>query len=241
MAIGDQTNNLVRLKAALPGGWFKSNGDESGISPTPILDAALSGFAGLAAWAYALLQYVKLQTRIATATDGWLDIVSLDFFGGSLPRLAGETDGAFRARIKANLFLPANTRAALLNAVETVTGFPARIIEPWQPNDTFVWGRSFWGVNTAAHPGQWANGNQRCQALFACALPLPGGLGGNPRFGWGNWFYGSNPALAVASGAWWTQSGAQNAGAQLVYAVINRVRPVGVSIFVKFLPPAQLP
>ena len=49
----------------------------------------------------------------------------------------------------------------------TVTGFPARVIEPWQPNDTFGWGRSFWGVNTAANPGQWANGNQRCQALFA--------------------------------------------------------------------------
>ena len=241
MATGDQTNNLIRLKATLPAGWFKSNGDGSGVSPTPLLDAVLSGFAALGAWAYSLLQYVKMQTRIATATDGWLDIVSLDLFGGILPRLAGETDSAFRARIKANLFLPANTRAAVLEAVEAVTGFPARVIEPWQPNDTFRWGRSFWGVNNTANPGQWANGNQRCTALFVCALPLPAGFGGNPRFGWGNWFYGSNPALAVASGAWWTESESQNAGAALVYSTINRVRPVGVSIFVKFVPAAQLP
>ena len=41
------------------------------------------------AWVYQQLQYAKAQTRIATATDVWLDIIARDFFGDRLFRRVG--------------------------------------------------------------------------------------------------------------------------------------------------------
>ena len=66
----------------------------------------LSGPAWALSQIYALIQYAVLQTRIATATDGFLDLISYDFFGGNLPRRSQEKDNPFRARILATLLRP---------------------------------------------------------------------------------------------------------------------------------------
>ena len=91
MATGDQTDILNRLRSVLPP-WF-------GTAATPVLNAVLSGFASGAAAVYSLLAYVRLQTRLGTATDGFLDMIALDFFGRRFQRLGNEMDGAFQARI----------------------------------------------------------------------------------------------------------------------------------------------
>jgi hypothetical protein len=74
---GDQTDILGRIKALLPFRWFPDT--------TPVLDALLSGIAWSLALIYSLIQYAKNQTRIATASDGFLDLISYDFFGINLP------------------------------------------------------------------------------------------------------------------------------------------------------------
>ena len=79
---GDQQDMLARLRAVLPTRWFPDS--------APVLDGLLSGLASGWSWAYQQLQYVKAQTRIATATDVWLDIIAHDFFGNRLVRRTGQ-------------------------------------------------------------------------------------------------------------------------------------------------------
>ena len=71
---------LSRLRAVLPTRWFPDS--------APVLDGLLSGLATAWQWSHDLLQYVQMQTRIATATDIWLDIIARDFFGTRLVRAA---------------------------------------------------------------------------------------------------------------------------------------------------------
>ena len=135
MAIGDQNDIVGRLKSVIPAGWFplSSTGQPT---PSPILDGWLNGIAFVMASLYALLQYIKLQTRIITSTDGWLDITSTDYFGDDLPRMPGESDSAFANRILANLPPQGATRAALYNVLKYLTGQPPIITELWVPGDT---------------------------------------------------------------------------------------------------------
>src|SRR5947207_74321 len=128
MAVGDQQNMLQRLKALIPATWF---GDTS-----PLLDALLNGLAKAASFSYSLILYATLQTRIKTATDGWLDMISADFFGSSLPRKANQSDASFRNRIVINLFRERATRNAVVKVLTDLTGRAPIIIEPQRPADT---------------------------------------------------------------------------------------------------------
>jgi hypothetical protein len=112
----------------MPRSWFDQNSN-------PIRDALLSGMAGIFAAIYTLLGYVRLQTRIKTATEGFLDLISQDFFGGALPRETNETDGHFLIRIQLNLFRERGTRLGVIEALEDLTGRTPIIIEPIMPSD----------------------------------------------------------------------------------------------------------
>jgi hypothetical protein len=125
---GDKNDMLARLKMVLPARWF---GDE-----TPILDAVLMGFASAWSQLYGLLATVKLQTRLATASGIFLDIAASDYFGPNLPRGAGEADGAYSARIRANLIAQRATRAGVVAALVSITGREPKIFEPLNPADT---------------------------------------------------------------------------------------------------------
>ena len=105
-----------------------------------MLDAVLAGLGSAWAAMYALLTYTKLQTRIATATGFFLDLIALDFFGNSLVRQNAEPDVAFQARIRRNIFAARGTRAALALALTNLTDRPPAIFEPANTEDTGGYG-----------------------------------------------------------------------------------------------------
>ena len=120
--IGDQDDMTARLRAVLPTGWFADD--------APVLSALLAGLAESWAWLYAVLAYARQQTRLATATDGWLDAVARDFAGPRWARATNETDTAFRARIARNLRRLRGTRGAVVAALTDLTGRAPAIFEP---------------------------------------------------------------------------------------------------------------
>lgn len=128
MAAGDQNDMLARLRAVLPEGWFPDD--------APVLDAVLTGIAYSLAWAFSLIAYAANQTRLLTATDVFLDILAVDFFGGRIFRKGGESDASFRARIRRELLRPKATRSALALALTDLTGQVPLIFEPGNSSDT---------------------------------------------------------------------------------------------------------
>lgn len=131
MNTGDILDIQGRLKRVLPLRWF---GDV-----TPVLDGVMAGLAAGWAGLYALLNVVRTQSRIATATEQFLDGAGQDFFGGRLPRVLGEADAAYRARLLRALVRSRATRAAVLDAARAAGG-SATVFEPGQPGDTGVYG-----------------------------------------------------------------------------------------------------
>jgi hypothetical protein len=126
--IGDSEDMAARMQAVLPARWF---GDTS-----PFLQAVLLGLGTGWSAIYGLVQTVQAQARIATAGGGFLDLISSDFFGTTLPRLKAEADGLFRIRISQELLRPRGTRSALVLALTELTGRAPRVFEPARPSDT---------------------------------------------------------------------------------------------------------
>ena len=129
---GDQADVWERVRTLLPSSWYKGD--------TPIVDALCEGPAWALSTNYAQITYAALQLRIKSATDSWLDIISSDFFDAALPRLTNETDGAFRARILANLFVKGPTRANMSAVLTLITGRTPTIFEPSNTTDSLGWG-----------------------------------------------------------------------------------------------------
>jgi hypothetical protein len=132
MSVGDQTDMFGRLKNLLPAGWFGDN--------NPIRDALLWGYANALAWGYTLYLYAKDQTRIKSASDGWLDLIGLDFFGNNLVRYSGQSDASYRNRILINIFRERTTRHAMEQVLFDLTGRTPIIIEPARPADVGAYG-----------------------------------------------------------------------------------------------------
>jgi hypothetical protein len=152
----------------MPHGWFQ-NGNSA------LRDALLTGIANMFAFVYSLFAYVRLQTRIATATDGFLDIIAGDFFGPNLPR-GTLADSSYRARIQASIFLTRNTRTALINVLTKITGRTPIVFEPARVADTGVYNNG-----TAAYGVAGAWGSLKCpyQSFVTAYRPLVG----SPQYG----------------------------------------------------------
>lgn len=146
MATGDQADCLKRLKGVLPP-WF---GD---YAQAPAVSAVLQGLAWAASFVYSLWAYAALQTRIKTATDGWLDMIAGDWFGVFLQRRLGQSDTSYRALILAWIFRERGTRAALIKVLQDVTGRTPLVFEVNRPLDTGAY-------NVAALP--WGYGQGVC-------------------------------------------------------------------------------
>lgn len=137
---GDQSDMQSRLRALMPKSWLPK------LSPN--FDASLQGVSWALSTVYANITYAALQTRINTATDGWLDIISGDFFGAFLPRNANELDGSFRTRILANLFIKGPTRADMSKVLTLITGRAPSIFEPSNTTDSGGWDDSiYWDIS----------------------------------------------------------------------------------------------
>jgi hypothetical protein len=157
--IGDTNDMLGRLKQVLPARWFAD--------VTPILDALLTGLASAWSGLYALLGYVQTQTRIATATGIFLDIASVDYLGGALPRRAAEADAAYSQRIRENLLKPSATRAGLVETLINLTGRAPVVFEPLNATDTGGYNINL-GYNTA---GGYGSANLPYQFLLTAYRP----------------------------------------------------------------------
>lgn len=188
MATGDLADMVGRLKAVLPWAWFP-NTSQGQISNSPILDGLLSGVAWVWAQTYSLLQFAKLQTRIATASGVFLDMIAADFFGMFLKRRDAETDTSLRSRIDAELFREKGTRAGLIRALTDLTGRVPGVFEPAYPLDTGGYGKTGMTAGTGLGYGV-AGGYGDLQLPFQFFLTpfRPKGGGVAIVAGWGGAF-----------------------------------------------------
>ena len=130
--VGDQADFVTRILAVLPKRWFGDN--------SPRLSALVNALAIPWVFLYDLLQYVKAQSRISTATDDWLSLVALDFFGRELARIEDEGDGAYRIRIENALLQTAASRGAVASGLANLSGTIPTIFEPSACHDTGGYG-----------------------------------------------------------------------------------------------------
>lgn len=135
----DEEDVRRRIKSVIPRSWFASNADAEN---NPVLNAVLAGPSLVGGWAYGLLKFTKAQGRLATATDGFLDLYAFDFFGDRLRRSANQKDDVFRARIRSEILRPRVTRPAMEQLLVDLTGRQPTIFEPWHPNDAGRYGDS---------------------------------------------------------------------------------------------------
>lgn len=129
---GDLLDVVSRLRTVLPKRWFSDD--------SPNLSALLKSIATPWAWLYQSISYVICQTRLATATDDWLDLISHDYFGDILPRDSGESDSSYRPRIQRALLRESATRSAISSGLNTLVGSQPMIFEPANCMDTGSYG-----------------------------------------------------------------------------------------------------
>jgi hypothetical protein len=165
MATGDQNDCYNRLKAVMPP-WF---GDPS---QTPIINALLQGIAYALSFVYSLWAYAALQTRIKTATDGWLDMIAGDWFGAFLQRRQGQSDASYRALILAWILRERGTRNGVIKVLQDVTGRTPVVFEPNRPIDAGAYSTLMWGYNRAG--GYGTQSLPRNAALVTAFRPLNG-------------------------------------------------------------------
>ncbi|SHG92263.1 hypothetical protein [Bradyrhizobium erythrophlei] len=125
--IGDSNDILQRVRKVLPRRWFSWG--------APIRDALLGGLSDGAAWCYSWIGYARQQSRIATSSGIFLDIVAWDFFGANFVRRSGENDASFQPRILQEILRPRQTRDAISQVLTDLTSKPPKIIELWNPQD----------------------------------------------------------------------------------------------------------
>ena len=220
MATGDANDIAARLGSLLPSSWFADS--------APVLNAVLLGCATPLAAVYSLIAYAGLQTRIGTASDVFLDIISADYFGLSLPRRTLETDAAFRARIKLNLFVPRVTRAAMIWVLTNLTGRAPTIFEPAQTGDTGGYNTGVFAYGAAGGYGSYA---MPFTAFINAKRPAGGGVANVMGFYQGSGHavggYGAGAIAYIAQG----QTNAPVSDAD-IYAAVDATKPAGSTMWV---------
>lgn len=172
MATGDLQDIVNRINATVPP-WF-------GQDVTPNITGAITAFGKAGSTLYSQYAYTVLQTRIKTATDTFLDLISTDYFGSELPRLANEADAQFRNRILINLIRIRGTRGAIVKVLQDLTGRTPIIIEQERALDTGGYNLGGCGYGVA---GAWGSQRMRYQCFciayrpLAVGVPFVGGYG----------------------------------------------------------------
>ena len=219
MATGDQQDIYLRMRTQLPP-WF---GDEAS---SPILNGLLHGLAYGLAYFYSLLAYGRLQTRIKTATDGWLDMIAADFFGSALLRAANQSDTSFRNRILINLFRERATRAGLIKVLQDLTGRTPTIIEPPRPLDTGVYGGPYIGYGVA---GSYGSMQMPYQAFVIAYRPTGTGIPNIAGYGYSTGAY-NTPSQEEYASLSMIQGAVSDAD---IYAAIDSVKPVATVVWTR--------
>lgn len=128
MATGDQNDNVQRQRAVIPP-WFPDADN------APVLTSILKGTGSVFAFVYDFLTEAAKQTRIRTATGGWLDMIAWDFFAARFVRRNEETDSSWQPRIIKEILRPRQTKAALSQMLVDLTGNVPVIQEAFSPSD----------------------------------------------------------------------------------------------------------
>lgn len=229
-ATGDLEDMIDRQAAVLPP-WFGAPGTVPAVLRLPL---SMAGAVG--SYIYDLIGYAKLQTRLKTATGGWLDLAAFDFFGRRIRRREGQGDESFRRRILIELFRPRATRPAMISVLRDATGVTPRIFEPARPEDSGAWG-------AAGGMGYGASGVYGSTSLPGTAfidvfrrpdagIPYAAGYG--------------TPAAGYGTGSRAVYSSLEQITGQLtdadIYATVEATRPAGVVTWVRisYAEPSQL-
>ena len=215
MAIGDQNDFQSRIIGDLPP-WF---GD---VIVDPIVSGLVAAGAYVMSTCYAVLGYVRPQTRIRTATDGWLDLASQDYLGDTLPRKTAESDTAFRSRILANLLGERATRPGMIKALTVLTGNAPVIFEPWRPADAACANASYAGVSRA--------GSYTTPAQAFITVTLPPGDGGGGIAGAATNYAGAGCGYMAAADASTLGSAIAD---EDVYNTVNAFKAEGTTMWVE--------
>lgn len=193
--VGDLTDFLSRLRSMLPKRWFA----EQSPNLTTLLTAIATPWVGL----YDLLNYVRQQTRLLTATDTSLNLISHDYFGLGLKRKASESDASYRARIQAALLRESATRPAVSIGLKNLTGITPVIFEPSNCADTgsyggLVTGSVVLGTGMAyGQAGGWGSLLLPYQCFVTVYRPAAQGIGAVAGYGTSTGGYGSGATSYV--------------------------------------------
>jgi hypothetical protein len=184
---GDLADLVSRLWTVLPKRWFAEQ--------SPNLQALLSSIATPWVWLYNLIVYVIMQTRLGTATDEWLDLISIDYFGYRLNRKSHEPDSSYRSRIQAALLREAATRSAVSAGLADLIGTQPVIFEPANCMDTGSYSRL--GASAMAGTGMayglaggWGSLLLPLQCFVTATRPATPGIGMLAGYGTSNGGYG---------------------------------------------------
>lgn len=219
MATGDQNDMVARLRADLPPQWFPNDAVDS-----PVLTMLLQAPASSAAHIYSLTQYAELQTRISTASDGWLDLIAFDYFEDRITRNVNESDAAFRARIKLEILRERATRHGLYQVLLDLTGIAPVIFEPWRPADAFCLNSSALGV------GELGSRSLPAQTFVIAYRPVGSQSGLSQIAGLGSNYAGLGSGFMALTGAAIGSSAVTDAA---IYAAVESVRAAGTTIWVQ--------
>jgi hypothetical protein len=217
MATGDKADQLSRLKRLLPP-WFAD--------ANPIRDAVLTGIAGTQAFLYDMIAFARLQTRIRTATGGWLDLIAVDFFGADAVRGAGQSDASLRSEILVNLFRERATRAGLEKVLLDLTGNEPAIFEPARVQDAGAYGAPSRGYGVA---GGYGSLRLPFQAFVTARLPAGSGIPKASGYRIPAGGYGAPSRLEYASLDMVTDAVRDTD----VYAAVDGVKPIATTVWVK--------
>lgn len=217
-----QNEMLARLRSLLPRGWFPD------VSPT--LDALLFASAINLSHVYNLLSYARDQGRLATASDGWLDLLAYDFLGLRVRRAISQTDNAFRALVKREILRTRVTREGIRAAVYDLTGNEVRIFEPWNTGDTGGLDTGYLGFDMI---GRFGSVDMPFCFFLATLQPVGAGIPDVGGLDNGLGGFDTNPGelgdLSQVQGAVTDQD---------IYDTINATRAAGVTAWVAIgLPP----
>lgn len=218
MSTGDQQDVANRINATVPP-WF-------GQDVTPNISGAIAAFAKGGSILYDEYAYAVLQTRIKTATDTFLDLISTDYFGSGLPRLPNEGDAQFRNRILINLIRIRGTRGAIIKVLQDLTGRTPIIVEQERQLDTGGYNLGGCGYGVA---GAWGSQRMRYQCFCIAYRPLSVGV---PFVGG----YGSSVgAYSTPSQLEWTNPSQTEVAVpdSMIYAAIDSVITAGTTVWTR--------
>lgn len=247
----DAAGFAARLAALFPAGWASPEA----MRPGGAVYGVLATLGGPLAFELGALDYTFDACLIGTATNGALDGKALDYFGTglyALPRLPGETDAAYAARILAAMLPAGATRPALQNALAAATGAPVRLIEPWRPSDTGVLDNAdlahlaYLDIDTFANPFRLTTGlnpnaaandlGLEYQGFAECVLPPVAAFGNNPTPCLDEYSFTIDAlGTGISNAAFLNPETSQIYGAAAVYNLINRVKAEGTTVWTKFV------